>query len=576
MTTSIEPTREQANIIECETEAFISACPGAGKTRTMVERACRKLADRTLRKGIAFLSFTNAAVSELDRRLRAEGVLPAPSFPHFLGTFDGFLWQFFIAPFGIPGSQIQPRLIPDKDSLHVKPFQNARVLPLRCFDRTTGTVVDAVAARLGVKPQTVQPAYVTAARNTWSRLRQQGHLDFADVREIVSGRLADPVFASRLGTGLSNRFAEVIVDEAQDCNPADLRIIQWLRDSQIPTKVICDPHQSIYGFRGGVTDELVAFAETYQPQTRLPMTGNFRASPAICKAIAALRPGACPVVDTALGPHRELTTPIHIIAYAGKGVPPTLGETFRKLTAEFSLPTNQCPVLAATNDTAAKATGLPGDTDSNHLTLQIASAVTAFHCAADGIARKAALEEFHRALIRVQGNADGKSYHQHLADNAIAAEQWRPKCLSLMHALGFFPSQFAAAADWLIKARTLLAPHMPTGGTTSVAQLIKSHADLASTLHAPATSQSPARSIHSVKGLEFPAVCVVMTTSSAKGILSYLQSGAPVAHAEEARKIYVAASRAEKLLVIAVPKSRSKQLIDRLSVTDTPIAVCEV
>ena len=88
-------------------------------------------------------------------------------------------------------------------------------------------------------------------------------VDFADARDLAVRRLADPEFAARLSSALAARFCEVIVDEAHDCNPADLEIIKWLRGAAIPTKVICDPHQSIYEFRGGVTHELVAFANSF-------------------------------------------------------------------------------------------------------------------------------------------------------------------------------------------------------------------------------------------------------------------------------------------------------------------------
>ena len=57
-----------------------------------------------------------------------------------------------------------------------------------------------------------------------------------------------------------------------------------------------------------------------------------------------------------------------------------------------------------------------------------------------------------------------------------------------------------------------------------------------------------------------PGMCVVMTSSKAKGILDHLE-GSSDKMAEEVREIYVAASRAEKLLVIACPKSQVTRLI---------------
>src|SRR5690606_19544795 len=62
---------------------------------------------------------------------------------------------------------------------------------------------------------------------------------------------------------LSGRFREIVVDEAQDCNPADLDVIEWLRASGVTVKVVCDPNQAIYSFRGGLTDQLLKFAESF-------------------------------------------------------------------------------------------------------------------------------------------------------------------------------------------------------------------------------------------------------------------------------------------------------------------------
>ena len=60
--------------------------------------------------------------------------------------------------------------------------------------------------------------------------------------------------------------------------------------------------------------------------------------------------------------------------------------------------------------------------------------------------------------------------------------------------------------------------------------------------------------------MEFPAVCVVMTTQTSGGILDFIEGNSAAKWGEDARKIYVAASRAERLLVIAAPHSRVLRL----------------
>ena len=80
-------------------------------------------------------------------------------------------------------------------------------------------------------------------------------------------------------------------------------------------------------------------------------------------------------------------------------------------------------------------------------------------------------------------------------------------------------------------------------------------------------------SIHAAKGQQFPGVCVVMTSATAKGILEYLEAGDPVDFAEDARKIYVAASRAQRLLCGAVPRSQADRLAALLRTTGAVVTV---
>lgn len=565
------PTDEQARIIGHDGPAFVAACPGSGKTRVLVERARLMLADRSSGRGIAFLSFTIAAVSELEERLRREGLLNTPAFPHFIGTFDGFLWQFLIAPFGVPGCVARPRLIPDKDQRHIQPFAAAQALPLECFDRATGHAIPVELARRGFKGKI--KAHETAARNTRARFLERGELDFTDAREIALARLRDPDSSPVLGRALAARFQELVVDEAQDCNPVDLEIINWFRNARIPVKVICDPNQAIYGFRGGVTDELQAFAQSFAENERLPMTGNFRSSRHITKAIVALRaPGARVVTDEALGEHRDELTAVHILAYPGNSVPASVGVKFRELTETLCLDARDCPVVAATRLGAANALGHRADSGVKDLSYRLAVAIGDYHFSFELGGRKEALVAVHKIMLELEGHTAHKTYHQHVTDAEIEPGSWRPRALELVDALRFEPGRFATAEAWHDHARVLLAPLLPAGGQ-SINQRLRRNADLAKALSSAPPSGHCARTIHSVKGMEFPAVCVVMSPRTAKGIVDFLSAGSSAADNEEARKIYVGASRAQRLLAIATPKSQASRLMRLLQSTGAMVSL---
>lgn len=567
------PTAQQAQIIKHEGSAFIAACPGAGKTRVLVERARQLLTDPSSGQGIAFLSFTIAAVSELENRLRREGLIKTPSFPNFIGTFDSFVWQFLIAPFGVPGSAERPRLIPDKDERRIKPFDKAQELPLACFDRETGNAIPELLARHGFRGRTIN-AHETSARSIRERSLERGELDFADARDIALARLRDSTCSTVLSAALSARFKELIVDEAQDCNPIDLEIIAWFREAGLPVKVICDPNQAIYGFRGGVTNELGAFAEGFDESDRLTMTGNFRSSSHIAKAVVALRaPTTRSVIDEALGEYRDELTPVHVLSYSGNSVPASVGSKFRELTQALQLEPRECPVVSATRRTGASALGHPTDGEVKDLTYRLAVAVSNFHFSFDLGGRKDALEGLHKVLLELEGRLDGETYHRYVVSAQLAPESWRPDVLALAEALRFDPTKFASADAWLAHARAVLAPRLLTGDGKSINQRLRSNKDLAKALSkAPPTGHS-ARTIHSVKGMEFPAVCVAVSTRTAKGILEFLIASNGVSDNEEARKIYVGASRAQRLLAIAVPKSQATRLVGLLQSTGADVSL---
>ena len=563
------PPREQEELIAAEGSAFVSACPGAGKTYVMTERARHLFRDVPSGRGVAFLSFTHAAVFELEARLRAERLLPIPVFPSFVGTFDSFVWQFLVAPFKPNGSNAPPQLISDIDNLTVIPFEGARGLPLSCFCRTTGAILKEAARSKGfdLSPgrERLIRAYTTAARNLRTRLRERGKLGFDDARAVALERLKDRTLAERIGAALHARFIEVVVDEAQDCNPGDLAVIIWLRRSGLPVKVVCDPNQSIYAFRGGITDHLVAFAGTFLQCQHRSLTGNFRSTPNICKAIAQLRPRSVRgKPDDALGSLRDDTTPVRVLSYKGK-VTRWIGVSFLSVLKDEGVSISSSPIVAATKTTGAAAAGQGAPTTSDDRLLRLAESVRGFHSASGFDQMEAAIEGAHRVALEVEGRLTEGSYHKYLVDNEIEASRWRSSIVAILRDLRYDPEKHCDARGWHKAAKDLLSRKFTVEEGQTISKKVKWNSELEETITIVPDDSVSARTIHSVKGKEYPAVCVVATSRTLKGILDFLETGEPHGLAEEARKIYVAASRAQRLLVIAAPMSQAERLTEHLS-----------
>jgi ATP-dependent exoDNAse (exonuclease V) beta subunit len=100
--------------------------------------------------------------------------------------------------------------------------------------------------------------------------------------------------------GLRNRYREqfdhLMVDEFQDTNGLQLRLIEQLRGPDTRLFLVGDEFQSIYGFRHADVEvyrrQHRRFAEGEEPNGEaLPLTGNFRAAPALVAATNAIGSG---------------------------------------------------------------------------------------------------------------------------------------------------------------------------------------------------------------------------------------------------------------------------------------------
>ncbi|MNX21115.1 ATP-dependent DNA helicase Rep [compost metagenome] len=227
-------------------------------------------------------------------------------------------------------------------------------------------------------------------------------------------------------------------------------------------------------------------------------------------------------------------------------------------------------MVASTRLSALRALGLPIDNGSGYLVCRLAAAVGDLHSSFELGERKDALEELHRVVLTIEGKLTQKTYRQYMDTYGHKHQTWRPEMLRLAKQLRYAPEKHKNMDGWLEHARDILKVKLPAGGGKSIKQVLKRNDLLAEALLPPPTHRHPARTIHSVKGAEFPAVCVVLSTRKAKGTIEHLETGANLAMAEDLRKLYVGASRAQRLLVIAMPHTQIKKLANLLTASANP------
>jgi DNA helicase II / ATP-dependent DNA helicase PcrA len=125
-------------------------------------------------------------------------------------------------------------------------------------------------------------------------------LDLVDLDDL----LALPVMLLAGDAALAGRYRErfgfVAVDEYQDVDELQYRLLRLLTTPEANLCVIGDPDQAIYGFRGADVGFFLRFAEDFPAATTVRLTRNYRSSPAIVAgALQAIAPST-------LVPGREL------------------------------------------------------------------------------------------------------------------------------------------------------------------------------------------------------------------------------------------------------------------------------
>ena len=93
-----------------------------------------------------------------------------------------------------------------------------------------------------------------------------------------------PELAVRVAEELSHLF----VDEFQDTDPLQYRILRALEAAGTRLVLIGDPKQAIYAFRGADVHTYLRAREETPPQGRYRLTVNRRSRPAVCEAVNAL------------------------------------------------------------------------------------------------------------------------------------------------------------------------------------------------------------------------------------------------------------------------------------------------
>ncbi len=277
---------QKTAVTHVEGPMLVLAGPGSGKTRVITRRIAWLIGSGVPPGRILAVTFTNKAAEEMRSRLRAMETPPGS----MLCTFHGFcarILREFSARAGLPAhfsiydqadqKSVLREIYKDK-ALDAQRHPPAAVLRKISRNKSSSRKADGTSGDFGADLpddlfREISDAYEAG-------LKAAGALDFDDLL-LRTAELMDA--DEDLRAGLGRRFRFVLVDEYQDTNTCQYRIVRSLVRNHGNLFVTGDPDQSIYGWRGADIENILAFEKDFPGAPVVRLEENFRSSPQVLR-----------------------------------------------------------------------------------------------------------------------------------------------------------------------------------------------------------------------------------------------------------------------------------------------------
>ena len=548
--------RQREAVTTTASPLAILAGAGSGKTRVLTRRIAWLAAEGALDpRHVLAVTFTRKAAGELSDRLEGLGVRRAVT----SGTFHGLAL-----------AQLRRRWRDRGEAVPALLERKARILaPLLGGGPSVGAEAAEVAGEIEwakanlIVPDGYEEAVAAAGRATprpageigslYGRYEtektRRGVIDFDDLLWRLGDALeGDPEFAAVIRW----RHRHLFVDEFQDVNPAQFRLIRlWLGERR-DLCVVGDDDQAVYGFTGADAGYLVHFARHFPGAGVVRLEENYRSTPQVLAAAHAVLPG---------GARRK------------KPLRPTLADgPLPTVTAHASDRDEAAAVaraLQAAHQPGARwaGTAVLYRTNAQSAPLEAALRAAGVPYRVRGAARfldrpavAAALEELRRAAAA----GPGLPLVAHLAGLLEWAEEGGGGEEAVRDRREHVDALVRLGHDYLAADTAYSGDTPAPPGTGSAAGFVAYLVTvLAETVYSGDTPEPPGTTaadavelltFHKAKGLEWP---VVFVTGLERGLVPIAYAETPAALAEERRLLYVALTRAERELHLGWAQRRT-------------------
>lgn len=257
---------------------LILAGAGSGKTTVLVSRTGRMIEEGIAPASqICVLTFTNKAAKELKHRVQLKIGNKAKGL--WAGTFHSFGLQLLRKNYKRIGLSASFGVLDQNDTSAIikELLKEVKNSTKEKFDADKlSNLINLIRAGkkppVGVLEEYHELAEVLAPKYE-KKLKSLGVTDF-------EGLLLEPLrlFKSHpeVLEGMQNHFSQIMVDEFQDTNLEQMKLVNALSDSHKNLTVVGDDDQSIYGWRGAEINNILNFPHSFDKCEVVKLERNYR------------------------------------------------------------------------------------------------------------------------------------------------------------------------------------------------------------------------------------------------------------------------------------------------------------
>jgi DNA helicase-2/ATP-dependent DNA helicase PcrA len=540
----------------------VLAGAGTGKTRAITHRIAYGVHSGVyVPQHVLAVTFTARAAGELRTRLRSLGVagVQARTFHAAALRQLSYFW-----PQTVGGSP--PGLQEHKASLVADAASRLRLSVDRAAVRDLSAEIEwakvtmltpqsyeAAARQAGhTQPGGFDLAVVARLLEVYEQAKtDRGVIDFEDVLLLTVGVLQE---YPHVMEAVRSQYRHFVVDEYQDVNVLQQRLLDLWRGERDDVCVVGDPSQTIYSFTGASPRHLLGFARQHAGATVVRLVRDYRSTPQVVALANGLLARATAVPSA---PAR-----LELVAQRAPGPAPTLTAYDDDLAEAAGAAATVGRLLAA--GTPASEIAVLYRTNAQSEPLEQALADAGVPYLVRGGERFFSRKEVRDALLLLRGAARagaaaGDRNTGADADSAGAAALGTA-VRDVLATLGWSqqpPAGAGAVRDrWeslqaLVALADGLAAQDPAAG---LPQLVAELEERSAAQHAPTVQGVTLSSLHAAKGLEWDAVLIV---GLSEGLMPISLAEGWEAVEEERRLLYVGVTRAREHLHLSWSRSRN-------------------